>query len=58
MKPISYQYQASLGNKTLVFETGKLAAQAGGAVTVRLGDTMVFAAATMSAEARDRKSVV
>ncbi len=52
MKPINHQYQASLGNKTLVFESGKLAAQAGGSVTVRLGDTMVFAAATMSSEAR------
>ena len=34
------------------FETGRLAGQAGGAVTVRLGDTMVFAAATMSNEVR------
>ena len=33
--------------RTVTFETGKLAAQAGGAVTVRLGDSIVFAAATM-----------
>jgi polyribonucleotide nucleotidyltransferase len=33
-------------------ETGNLAGQAGGAVTVRLGDTVVFAAATMSDEPR------
>jgi len=52
MKPESKQFQAMLGTKTLTFETGKLAGQAGGAVTVRLGDTMVFASATMSAEVR------
>jgi polyribonucleotide nucleotidyltransferase len=33
-------------------ETGRLAGQAGGAVTVRTGDTMVFAAATMGGEPR------
>ena len=52
MKPESHSYQTTLGTKTLTFESGKLAGQAGGAVTVRLGDTMVFAAATMSSEVR------
>jgi polyribonucleotide nucleotidyltransferase len=52
MKPESHSYQTTLGTKTLTFETGKLAGQAGGAVTVRLGDTMVFAAATMSSVVR------
>ena len=32
--------------KTLTFETGKLAGQAGGAVTVQLGDTVVLVTAT------------
>jgi len=40
--------QAVINGKPLVFETGKLAEQAGGAVTVRYGDTIVFAAATVS----------
>jgi polyribonucleotide nucleotidyltransferase len=51
MKPEAKIYQAVVGAganaQTITFETGRLAGQAGGAVTVRLGDTMVFAAATM-----------
>ena len=48
MKPIARQFEATIGSKVFTFETGKLAGQAGGAVTLRVGDTMVFAAATMS----------
>src|ERR671936_1390035 len=44
--------QAKINAKALVFETGKLAEQAGGAVTVRYGDTIVFAAATVSPTVR------
>jgi len=51
-QPKVHTYEAIVGDKTIVFETGKLAFQANGAVTVRLGDTLVFAAATMSPEAR------
>ena len=40
-------------DKTLTFETGKLAGQAGGAVTVRLGDTVVLVTATAAGSARD-----
>jgi polyribonucleotide nucleotidyltransferase len=47
MKPESKRYTATVGTRTVTFETGKLASQAGGAVTVRLGDSMIFAAATM-----------
>ncbi|GAB4577864.1 MAG: polyribonucleotide nucleotidyltransferase [Anaerolineales bacterium] len=53
MKPENKQYNANVGHQTVTFETGLLAKQAGGAVTVRLGKTMVFAAATMSPEARE-----
>ena len=53
MKPEVKRYTAEVGGRTVVFETGKLAHQAGGAVTVQLDDAMVFAAATMSKEARD-----
>ncbi len=49
MKPEAKQYSALVGGRPVVFETGKLAGQAGGAVTVRLGDTIVFGSATMSA---------
>jgi polyribonucleotide nucleotidyltransferase len=52
-KPESKQYTAIVGGRPVVFETGKLADQAGGAVTVRLGDTLIFAAATMSTEVRE-----
>lgn len=52
MKPESKNYSAMVGGKPITFETGTLAGQAGGAVTVRLGDTMIFAAATMSTEVR------
>jgi polyribonucleotide nucleotidyltransferase len=47
MKPETKRYTATVGSRTVTFETGKLAAQAGGAVTIALGDTIVFAAATM-----------
>lgn len=46
-------YTATVAGKDFVFETGKLARQAGGAVTVRVGDTMVLATATASKEARE-----
>ena len=47
MKPEAKRYSAVVGTHTITFETGKLAAQAGGAVTIQLGDSIVFAAATM-----------
>ncbi|GAB4502736.1 MAG: polyribonucleotide nucleotidyltransferase [Anaerolineales bacterium] len=47
MKPEAKRYSAVVGTRTITFETGKLAAQAGGAVTITLGDSIVFAAATM-----------
>jgi polyribonucleotide nucleotidyltransferase len=52
MKPEVKHYEVILGEKPMSFETGKLAGQAGGAVTVQLGDSQVFAVATMSAEPR------
>lgn len=47
------QYTTEIGGETLTIETGKLAQQAGGAVTVRLGDTMIFATATMGRNVRE-----
>ncbi len=42
-----------IGGKEMVFETGKLAKQADGAVVVRSGDTMVLATAVGRTEARE-----
>lgn len=53
MKPKVNVYTVTVGGKELIFETGKLAAQAGGAVLVRLGDSEIFGAATMSKEPRE-----
>ncbi len=53
MKPESKKYNVSVGQTELTFETGKLALQAGGAVTVRLGDSIIFAAATMDKNPRE-----
>jgi polyribonucleotide nucleotidyltransferase len=53
MKPEPKIVQTQIENKTYTLETGKIAAQAGGAVTLRVGDTIVFAAATMSAEPKE-----
>lgn len=47
MKPEIKRYTTTVGSREITVETGKLAAQAGGAVTVRTGDTVIFAAATM-----------
>jgi polyribonucleotide nucleotidyltransferase len=47
MIPESKRYTATVGSRTVTFETGKLAGQAGGAVTVGINDAIVFAAATM-----------
>jgi polyribonucleotide nucleotidyltransferase len=46
------RYSTMVGDKEIIMETGKLARQAGGAVTLRIGDTVVFATATMSREPR------
>ncbi|MCI0352963.1 MAG: polyribonucleotide nucleotidyltransferase, partial [Acidobacteriales bacterium] len=48
-----HRFTAQLGDSTIIIEAGKFAEQAGGAVTVSAGDTIVFATATMSAHARE-----
>jgi len=53
MQPQNHIYTTTVGGRPVTFESGKLAHQAGGSVTVRLGDSIVFAAATMSAQLRD-----
>ncbi len=46
-------YRTTIGDHEIVIETGKLAWQAGGAVTVRSGDTIILVTATMSRDARE-----
>lgn len=45
--------ETSFGGQTLILETGKLAKQAGGAVTVTVGGTVVLVAATMAKKAKE-----
>jgi polyribonucleotide nucleotidyltransferase len=47
------QFTSAIGDHPISIETGKLAGQAGGAVTLRCGDTMLLATATMSKEPRE-----
>lgn len=53
MEPDVKQFSTQVGGKTVTFETGLLAGQAGGAVTVQLGESVVFSAATMSEETKE-----
>src|ERR671923_961861 len=45
--------ELNIGDKTLRFETGKLAKQAGGSVIVRYGDSVVLVTACRAASARE-----
>src|SRR5262249_5362238 len=47
------QFRANLGSEEVIIETGRFAEQAGGAVTVRMGDTMLLATATISRTVRE-----
>ena len=46
-------FTAEIGGKEFSVSTGKLAEQAGGAVTARVGDSMLLATATMSKSTRE-----
>jgi polyribonucleotide nucleotidyltransferase len=48
-----HTFRTSLDGKEITIATGKLAGQAGGAVTVRQGDSVLLATATMSKETRE-----
>jgi polyribonucleotide nucleotidyltransferase len=49
----NHRFEAMIGDKQIVVETGKLAQQASGAVTIRCGDTILLTAATMSRSVRE-----
>ncbi len=56
MKPEAKRYTVEIEGKEIIIETGTLAFQAGGAVTVQLGESEMLGTATMSddaAEGRD-----
>jgi polyribonucleotide nucleotidyltransferase len=49
---MSEKISAALGDKQIIIETGKLAKQADGAVTVQLGETIVIVAAVAATKAK------
>ncbi len=51
--PEVHRFTTKLGNDEIVFETGRLAQQAGGAVIVRSGDSMLLTTATASKSVRE-----
>lgn len=53
MKPSINTFSTEVGGKTLTFETGRVAQQAGGAVTLRFGDSLLFCSATMGNSPRE-----
>ena len=50
-KPLRLEEQ--IGDKTISFETGAIAKQAGGAVIIRIGDTVVLSTAQQATKAKD-----
>jgi len=53
MNPEGKTFTVEVGGKELTFETGKLAGQAGGAVTVQIGESQIFGVVTMSGKPRE-----
>ena len=45
--------EVEIGGKTIKFETGVMARQAGGSVTIQMGESIVFSAATASKKPRE-----
>lgn len=48
-----YTYTTRMGEEDIIIEAGRLAFQANGAVTVRVGDTIILSTATMSGKPRE-----
>src|SRR3990172_4762552 len=49
---MSHIYEAEVGERSLIIETGRLAVQANGSITVALGETVVLVTACASPEPR------
>jgi polyribonucleotide nucleotidyltransferase len=50
---MSHKITAAIGDKQIIIESGKLAKQADGAVTVQMGDTIVIVAAVAATKAKE-----
>jgi polyribonucleotide nucleotidyltransferase len=50
---MTHKFETNLGGKPLIIETGKLAKQAGGSVTIRHGDTIVLVTAVISKKPKE-----
>src|ERR1700733_7137079 len=50
---MSHKITAAIGDKSLTIESGKLAKQADGSVTVQMGETIVLVAAVAATKAKD-----
>ena len=48
-----HKVEIDLAGTTMKFETGRMAKQAGGSVTIQIGDTILMSAATAAKEARE-----
>ena len=48
-----HTFTTTVGDKEIIISTGKLAEQAGGAVTIRVGDCLLLATTTMSKNVRE-----
>ena len=49
----SQSFECNIGGRNLIIETGKLAGQASGAITVRYGDTVILVTVGVSSEPRE-----
>ena len=51
--PVIHEERVTVGGRELIFEVGRVAELAGGAVTLRYGDTLILSAATASKQPRE-----
>lgn len=51
--PIIHEERVNVGGREMIFEVGRIAELAGGAVTIRYGDTLILSTATASKQPRE-----
>src|ERR1700757_2866373 len=52
--PAPYQSSVEIGGRALIFETGKIAKQANGAIVAKYGDTVILNTAVMASKPNDK----
>src|SRR5215468_7841967 len=52
--PAPYQSSVEVGGRTIIFESGKIAKQANGAIVAKYGDTVVLNTAVMASKPNDK----